>query len=444
MAPPGGRYLREDAIAIFRAGLEAVRPDRLLEREFREESDGWHLGEHGLPFPGSEGRLRIFGAGKAAAHVTKALTGRLSARSFSGRIIVKYGHGLPLTGIVVEQASHPLPDEAGVAATRRLLEDLSDGRADDRIFFVLTGGASALLVAPAEGLELADTVRTTDLLLRSGATIQELNTVRKHVSSVKGGRLMMQMTPALALGLVVSDVIGDDLSSIGSGPAVTDPTTYEESVGILVRYGVMEDVPETVRQHLARGVEGAIEETPKPGTVVPVPHVILASNRRCLDAALEDARRRGYEAEIVAHDMTGNVHERARAFARSLRERLKGSRRVALLAGGELTLEVTGSGQGGRNQEFALVVAMELAGLRGVEMLSAGTDGTDGPTDAAGAIADGTTVERARGRGLDAEAILANNDSYRLFDAIGDLLRTGPTGTNVNDVVVGLVDPDSR
>ena len=439
------RNLREDALAIFGAGLEAVKPERLLERGFREEVDGWRVGtEAFFPFPEPEGRLRIFGAGKAAAYLGQALANRLSSRPLSGRILVKYEHGLPLTGIHVEEASHPLPDAAGVAATRRLLDDLSDGRAADRIFFVLTGGASALLVAPAEGLSLADKIQATDHLLRSGATIQELNAVRKHLSSVKGGRLMAQLRPARTLGLVISDVIGNDLASIGSGPAVPDPTTYASCVEILQRYGIMERVPETVRRHLARGVSGMLEETPKPDLAVPVPHVVLASNRACLGAAFDEAVRRRFEAEIIAYDMTGNVHERARAFAKSLREKARGTKPVALLAGGELTLEVKGSGKGGRNQEFALVVAGELCDLRGVEILSAGTDGTDGPTDAAGAIANGTTFDRARRRGLDPKPLLANNDAYRLFDATGDLLRTGPTGTNVNDIVIGLVDPGVR
>ena len=439
------RDLREDALAIFRAGLEAVKPERLLEREFREEDDGWRLGEEAVfPFPGPGGRLRIFGAGKAAAHLTQALARRLSSWPLSGRIIAKYGHGLPLTDVHVEEASHPLPDEAGVAATRRLLDDLSDGRDADRIFFVLTGGASALLVAPAEGLTLADKIETTDHLLRSGATIQEMNAVRKHLSSVKGGRLMTHLRPARTLGLVISDVIGNDLASIGSGPAVPDPTTFADCVEILERYGVMQRAPESVRRHLARGASGKLEETPKPGMAVPLPHVLLASNRGCLGTAFDEAVRRRFETEIIAHDMIGNVHERARAFAQSLRNKASGSKPVALLAGGELTLEVKGSGKGGRNQEFALVAARELGDLRGVEILSAGTDGTDGPTDAAGAIANGTTFDRARRRGLDPEALLANNDAYRLFDAIGDLLRTGPTGTNVNDIVIGLVEPDAR
>jgi hydroxypyruvate reductase len=419
------RELREKARAIFEAGLAAADP--------AEQVEGI-----AMPVPGAGGRLMVLGAGKAAAHLAKAVESRLDGRDYSGRIVVKYGHGVPLERVVVEEGGHPLPDASGLRATERLLADLDRTQAEDRIVFLLTGGASALLVAPAEGLTLDDKIGVTEVLLRSGATIQELNAVRKHLSAVKGGRLLERMVPARVLTLVVSDVIGDDLSSIGSGPTALDPSTFRDALDVLTRYDVIGKAPASVVDHLRRGVSGAVAETPKPGDSVldHVEHRLLASNRTSLAAAAEKARALGFEVGVFAQDMVGDVHVQAQRFAKALLER-RGP--AALIAGGELTLEVTGSGLGGRSQEFALVVARELAGRDDVIVLAAGTDGTDGPTDAAGAFADGRTWERAREHGLDPEALLANNDAYRVFDPLDGLLRTGPTGTNVNDLVVGLL-----
>lgn len=420
--------LREGARAIYDAGLAAADPARRVE-------------SLAIPEPEVGGRLRVFGAGKAAAHLAKAVELRLDGREYSGRIIVKHGHELPLEGIVVEEGGHPLPDEAGLRATRRLLEDLGDTRAEDRIAFLLTGGASALLVAPAEGLGLDDKIGVTDRLLRSGAKIQELNAVRKHLSAVKGGRLLQKMVPARVLTVLVSDVIGDDLSSIGSGPTAVDPSTFQDALDVLTRYGVIDQVPERVVAHLRTGVSGRLAETPKPGDPVFdfVEHRLLASNRHSLAAAVDRARELGYETEIFGEDMVGEVHAEAKRFARALGSRRGTGKPRALLAGGELTLEVTGSGLGGRSQEFALVVAREIAGWNDVLVLAAGTDGTDGPTDAAGAFADGGSWQRAHESGLDPAALLRNNDAYHVFEPLDSLLKTGPTGTNVNDLVIGLI-----
>lgn len=436
--------LRSEAETLFRAALAAANPTTLLREGFRQGTRGWRYGDVTFPLPEPPGRIRVLGAGKAACSLARALEEVLSREDwdYEGRVIVKHGHGEPLDRIVVEQGGHPLPDAAGLVATARLLEDLEGTTQADRVFFALTGGASALMVAPAEGLTLEDKIATTDLLLRSGATIQEMNAVRKHLSAVKGGRLLERVAPARLFGLVVSDVIGDDLSSIGSGPAVGDPTTFRDGLRILERYELLERVPPSVRSRLERGSRGELPETPKPGAPLLglQQHVILASNRGAVGAAAREAETLGMAVEIFALDMVGDVHERATAFAeRLLFLSRSASRPVALLAGGELTLKVTGSGRGGRNQELALVAARVLEGVEGVVLLSAGTDGTDGPTDAAGAFADGASWSRAKAAGLDPEAMLANNDAYSLFDRLGDLLRTGPTGTNVNDVVIGLV-----
>ncbi len=439
--------MRPEARAIFDAGLAAADPHLLLSEGLREvPSEGFRFGDEPFlfPFPGKDGRIRVVGAGKAAGSLARALENVLSGREYTGRILVKHGHRVPLSRIVVEEGGHPLPDGAGLRATERLLAELDGSRAEDRIFFLLTGGASALLVAPAEGITLEDKIRTTELLLRSGADIRALNAVRKHLSRVKGGRLAEKIAPASILALVVSDVIGDDLSSIGSGPAVADPTTFEDCLQIVARYGIKEKLPESVRARLEAGARGELPETPKPGdtALARARHIILASNRLSLEAARARASALGFEAEIFRADMVGDVHEVAGEYAARLQELArKGGKPSALLAGGELTLVVRGSGLGGRNQEFALACALHLEGTPGAMVLAAGTDGTDGPTDAAGAFADGDTVNRARKIGLDPNAVLVNNDSYRLFDRLGDLLKTGPTGTNVNDLVIGLCGP---
>ncbi len=419
--------LRQKATAIFEAGLVRMEPSRLVE-------------DIALPSPAGSGRLLVFGAGKASAHLAAGLEGRLGSRDYTGRVLVKHGHGATVSRLSVEEGGHPLPDAAGLEATARLRHDLTNTHADDRVVFLLTGGASAVLVAPADGLSLEDKVSVTELLLRSGATIQELNAVRKHLSAVKGGRLLEQLLPARVLTLVVSDVIGNDLSSIGSGPTTADPSTFEEAVAILDGYHLSDEAPKRVMRHLREGVRGVISETPKPGAAAldNAEHIILGSNRDLVAAARAAASALGFDVEIFADDLVGPVHERARAFAKALRECQKRPEPVALIAGGELTLEVTGSGLGGRSQEFALVTARELRGASGVGVLAAGSDGTDGPTDAAGAFADGGTWARGREAGLEPQDYLANNDAYPFFDALGALLKTGPTGTNVNDLMIGL------
>jgi hydroxypyruvate reductase len=437
--------LRTIAEEIFRAGVSAADPRRLLLDRSWIENDEWHYETDGvdqswdLPKKNTSGRLLVIGAGKAAASLAQALEETLGDRIDGGRIVVKHGHGLLLEHIVVEEGGHPLPDEGGLEGTSRLMDDLEDTRPDDRVFFLLTGGASALLVAPAPGLTLSDKIKTTQALLACGATIQEINAIRKHLSVVKGGRLAERIHPAKAMTLIVSDVVGDDLSSIGSGPTVPDPSTFADCRDTLNRYGLLEGMPATVRDRLDTGARGDIAETPKPGLPLfeNIRCLILASNRHSLDAAQRVSGGRGFPPEVFSYDMVGSTHDRAKAFASRLLE-LSDHGPVALLAGGETTLEIKGKGKGGRNQEFALVAARQIEGTKNVAILSAGTDGTDGPTDAAGAFVDGTTLVRARSAGLDTDAFLRDNDSYTFFDKLGDLLRTGPTGTNVMDLVVGL------
>ena len=439
-ASRGSERLRRDLSTIHRAALRAADPERILEGDLRgDAASGWTFrGEPLLPPPRTAGEpVFLFGAGKAAAALARGVRRGLAGEDVRGRIIVKHGHRLDVPGVVVEEAGHPVPDLHSVAATRRLLADLRAAGGSGRVLVLLTGGASALLVAPAAGITLEDKSRVSSLLLACGADIHEINTVRKHLSAVKGGGLIPLLPPGRAAALVISDVIGDQLTSIGSGPATGDPTTFGDALGVLEKFALAERVPEAVLHRFRDGAAGRVPETPDaPGETVP--HHIVASNFHSLRAAEEEAARLGYRTEIFGRDLAGEVHETARRFAHRLAVLGSEPAPSALLAGGELTLRVTGDGRGGRSQEFALVAAGHLEGVSGVALLAAGTDGTDGPTNAAGAFADGASWSRARRRGLDPEAALRNNDSWSLFHETGDLLVTGPTGTNVMDLMVGL------
>ncbi len=399
-----------------------------------------------VPLPDRRsGRVLVIGAGKASAVMARALEELLGDRISGGLVCVKDGHGVPLQRVAVAEASHPVPDARGVDAARRVLELVRGSGEQDLILCVLSGGGSALLTLPAEGLTLEDLQGVTDLLLASGATIGEINTLRKHLSQVKGGRLAAAAHPARVVNLVLSDVIGDRLDVIASGPFAADPTTFAEARGVLERYGLWTRVPEAVRRILEEGQAGRVPETPKPGDprLERVVQVVVASNRVSLGAAAEQARRMGYRTVVLTSRIQGEAREVARVLAAIAQEIRESGQPLAapacVLAGGETTVTLRGGGRGGRNQELALALALELEGWEGIVGLSGGTDGTDGPTDAAGGVATPSTAARARALGLDPREHLERNDSYRLLDATGDLVRTGPTRTNVMDVQVLLV-----
>jgi glycerate 2-kinase len=359
-------------------------------------------------------------------------------------VVTKYGYrdpGLDTGPVQVVEAGHPLPDEAGVAGAQRIAELLSAAKDRDLVLAVVSGGGSALLTLPAAALTLADLQVTTDLLLRSGATIVELNTVRKHLSQVKGGGLARLAGPALVIGLILSDVVGDPLDVIASGPTVPDATTFADAWAVLERYDLMGRVPTAVRERLRAGVEGRLPETLKPGNPLlsQVHNVIVGSNRLAAEGAVKAAQANGLGAMLLSTFVEGEAREVARVAAALAKEVVRHNRPVSrpacLVWGGETTVTVRGHGQGGRNQELALSAAQSMAGLPNVLLATLGTDGTDGPTDAAGAVATGETVARAHALGLDPMAHLADNDAYPFFDALDDLIRTGPTGTNVNDLL---------
>jgi hydroxypyruvate reductase len=393
--------------------------------------------------PPLRGRLVLLSVGKAAVAMAGAAEERLGARLSEGLVVTSAAPSTsrPMTSRV-RVAGHPVPDERGLAAAREaeaLLEGL--GR-DDVLLLLLSGGASALLPAPSPGLRLEHKARTTSLLLRAGATIQELNTVRKHLSRLKGGGLARHAAPARVISLVLSDVVGDDLSTIASGPTVPDPTTFAGALGVLEKRRVLLKVPTPVRRHLEAGARGEVPETPKsddPAFRRTVTHVV-GSNRRSVRAAAREAARLGLRRVVLTTRLEGEAREVARCLVAILREGADARRPICLLAGGETTVTVLGDGRGGRNQELAVAAAQPLDGFPVPAVVaSLATDGIDGMSDAAGGVVDDQSVRRAKALGLPSPAVfLEQSDSRSFLGPLGDLILTGPTGTNVVDITVLL------
>lgn len=440
------RSLRKDAIRIFMAGVAAVEPGRAVRSHLKLEGDILLAGQHRIPLT-PRGRVFVVGAGKAGAPMAGAVEEILGEWVYRGLVVVKFGHLWPVERVTILEAGHPLPDEEGVKAAAKLLELLEETTEHDLVVCLLSGGGSALLPSPAPPVTLADKQKVTSLLLESGAEIGEINCVRKHLSLLKGGGLARAANPARVLTLILSDVVGDPLDVIASGPTVGDPTTFADALDILDKYNLLERTPDTIRTHLTQGMEGKHPETPTSGDAVfsGVINLLIGTNTIAIQAAEETARALGYQTNVLSATVTGETREAAAAHAAMTREiAFTGqpvTRPTCLLSGGETTVTIRGTGKGGRNQEFVLAAAIGIEGVPGTVVLSGGTDGTDGPTDAAGAVADGTTVGRAKTVGMDAVAYLNNNDAYPLFEKLGDLLITGPTLTNVMDLRVILISP---
>ena len=427
---------------LLAAGLEAADPAAALKRHvsrtgsiLRVAGRRYDLRRHG--------RVVVVGAGKATARMAVALEDILGGRIAEGLIAVKYGHSLPTARVAVVEAAHPVPDRAGQEAASRILTLVRGLTREDLLFVLLSGGASSLLPAPAGGITLAAMQRTTGLLLRSGASIREINGVRKHLSALQGGRLLAA-TPAQVVSLILSDVLGNDLSAIGSGPTAPDPTTFDDACTVLRRHGLWQAVPQPVRHLLTEGRHGRQPETPKPGAPLfhRVQNHIVGSNTASVAAVAAEARRAGLAPLVLSTTLTGEAREAARLFGGIAREIVASGRPVrrpaCVLAGAELTVTVRGKGLGGRAQEFALAAAREIAGLPNVWIAGFGTDGTDGPTDAAGAVVDGLTAALGAKAGLDPTDVLLASDSHRFFKKLGGHIMTGPTGTNVNDLYLLL------
>jgi glycerate 2-kinase len=382
-------------------------------------------------------RTRVVGAGKAAASMAAALEAYWPIDCpLGGRVITRYGHGVPCARIGVSEAGHPVPDESGEAAARDLLQMARDSGPEDLLIVLLSGGGSSLLSLPVAAVPMADLRRVTQALLASGAPIQAVNVVRKHLSQITGGRLAAA-TRAQVLALVISDVVGDDLSSIASGPCAPDPSTYADGLDVLERYGVA--APDSVVSWLRRGASGSADETPKPGDAVfdRVEHRIIASAQRSLEAAAEVFRAAGVDAQILSDSITGEARDVAEVHAAIARQVVRHgqpfARPVALISGGECTVTVRGRGRGGRCSEFLLALALAGADIPGLWALAADTDGIDGVEEDAGAWFGPDTLVRLAGQGIDARRLLADNDAWGFFEAAGTLIRTGPTLTNVND-----------
>ncbi|MGO9241238.1 MAG: glycerate kinase [Bryobacteraceae bacterium] len=436
---PPEAALRRDALAIFKSALQAADPAEAIRRHVTVERGTLHVGRKRYRLDAFR-RIIVLGAGKASARMAAALERLLGGRISSGLINTKYGHLARLRHIALNECGHPIPDSAGVDGSRRIAALAAEATARDLVICLISGGASALMPLPVEPITLDEKQAATRLLLACGATIHEINSVRKHISAIKGGQLARLAAPARVVALLLSDVIGDPLDVIGSGPTAPDDSTFAGAWAVIEKYALQDRIPAVIRHHLEAGLLGEIGETPKPGDACfrRVQNLVVGSNRLAVDAAAASARRRGYKPVVLSTLIDGETRDIASMHAAILKEALASGRParppVCFISGGETTVTLRGDGLGGRNQEFALACALALDGIPRAVVLSAGTDGTDGPTDAAGALADGRTLARARALGLDAATSLARNDSYHFFHALGDLVMTGPTGTNVMDV----------
>ena len=430
---------------IFTAGVKAVDPERAVQKYVRRQGNQLFVGDCSYILD-SYRRIVLIGAGKGTAPMAKALEDILGERLTKGLIIVKYGHGIPLEKTRILEADHPIPDDAGLRATKELLRQAQECTKEDLILCAFSGGGSALLPAPLSPITLDQKQTTTRLLLECGATIDEINAIRKHLSRSKGGWLAKEAYPATVVSLLLSDVIGDRLDVIASGPTVPDESTYSDCIKIIDRYKLGDRLPKGVTDYFIKGAAGSLPETPKPGDPVfsHVQNLIVGNNRESLLAAQERALSLGYNTIVLSSQIEGEAREVAQVFGAIGKEisqaNLPISPPACIIAGGETTVTIQGRGKGGRNQELALACAIAIDGWEGISLLSAGTDGTDGPTDAAGAIVNGTTCKRARQANLYPRDFLLGNDSYTFFESLGDLLKTGPTRTNVMDIICMLVD----
>lgn len=438
-AHPHGHDLAE----IMAAALDAVEPGEAVRRALRSETDGIFVGERRFALK-SSGRVIVVGAGKAGAPMTEAAVAVLGDRVSAGAVVVKEGHlgatGARIGNVELFEAGHPLPDARGVAAAERLAALAAEASADDLLLVLISGGGSALLTLPAPGLSLADVRQVTTTLLACGATINELNALRKHCLQLAGGRLAQLAQPAQVAALIISDVVGSPLDVIASGPTAPDPTTYKDAWDVISRYRIEDDLPASIINYLRRGLAGDVPDTPKSSAPFweQVSNSVVASNVTAAEAAIAAARERGFDAQLLTTFLEGEAREVGRVAASIARELARGggrNRATLIVAGGETTVTLRGQGRGGRNQELVLGAVEGLAGLEGALVVALATDGGDGPTDAAGAVVTGEALARARALGIEPNAFLRDSNSYNFFDRLDALLRPGPTLTNVNDLL---------
>lgn len=435
---------RESVLSVLSAALEAVDPERAVRRVMRLEGSTLWVDSTAYDMDRYR-RILVVGGGKAGASMARAVEDILGARVSGGAINVKYGYTAALERITIYEAGHPVPDQAGVRGTQAMVELLQDATQDDLVLCLISGGGSALMTLPVAGVSLQDVQDMTNTLLRSGAPIQAINTLRKHLSQIKGGQLARLAQPATVVSLILSDVVGSPLDVIASGPTVPDSTTFADVRDVLDRYGSNATIPVSIQTHLARGLKGDIPDTPKAGdlALASVQNVVVADNARAAEAALDRAKELGFNTLLLSTFVEGEAREVAHVVAALAKEIATSGRPVSvpacLIMGGETTVTIRGEGKGGRNQELALAAALRIEGMQHVIIASLATDGTDGPTDAAGGLVDGSTVARGRAVGLSAQRALDANDAYPFLERVGDLMMTGPTNTNVNDLIAVFV-----
>ena len=438
--------LRRHANEIFKHVLGTLDPEQLVKEKVSILDSTLVVEEREYDLNNYE-NIYVVGGGKACAPMAKAMEDILGDKIDDGLIVVKYNHGLPLKKIETIEASHPIPDKNGVRGTSNILRLLSKTGEKDLIICLLSGGGSALLVQPHKEITLQDIQTTSAELLACGAAIDEINTVRKHLSSIKGGQIAKAAYPSTLITLILSDVVGDPMDIIASGPTVPDESTFEDAYAIIQKYSLEEKMPNSACGFLKRGKMGKIEETPEAGNEIfdNTQNIIVGSNRIALEAAEKRAREMGYNTIILSSLVEGESRDAAKFLAAIAKEVSRTGTPIpkpaCIIAGGETTVTIRGKGKGGRNQEFALSAAMEIEGCEGVVILSAGTDGTDGPTDATGAIVDFNTCKDAREKSnLNPEEFLSRNNSYNFFKKTGEHIITGPTMTNVMDIMISLID----
>ncbi len=432
---------KETAGRIFREALRSVNPSFIVK--------GYADKIHSYYSMKGFTKLIITGFGKAAYQMAEAVEEIFDSDQISrGIVVTKYGHAKKeksekLKKIKVLEAAHPVPDENGFKAAQEIIKLIEEADNNTLVLCLISGGGSALFVSPCDGVTLAEKQAITDLLLKAGADITELNSVRKHLSRVKGGRLAEIACPAEIISLMISDVIGDKLDVIASGPTAPDPSTYQDALNVINKFNLSEKAPENVINAFKEGIKGTIPDTPKYDNPVfdNVQNIVIGSNIIAIEAARKKAEALGFDTEIISTELTGDAGELGKWLAKkALEDRSNRSgHSKCLISGGETTVIVKGNGKGGRNTELALSFAMEIDGIEGITFLSAGTDGTDGPTDAAGAIVDGKTISKAKELGLNPQEFLDNNDSYNFFRKTDSLIITGPTGTNVMDIQIAVI-----
>ncbi|HEY9078343.1 MAG TPA: glycerate kinase [Anaerolineaceae bacterium] len=436
--------LRDHAYQIMRQAFEAADPRKAIAKNLRWAENQLLIGQQPILIP-AVGKIFVIGYGKASASMAEEIEHILGERITAGWINTKYGHTAQLEKIRTQEAGHPLVDQNGLSGTREILQMIDRVEEGDVVICLTSGGGSALLELPVEEISLEDLQQVSQALLRCGANIGELNTIRKHLSQVKGGRLAQRLRRGKLINLVLSDVIGSPLDTIASGPTSPDSTTFADVQRVIEKYTLEETLPEVVREYLWKGKLGLVNDTPKEGDpgFARIVNLIIADNRVMCEQAVHTAKALGYQTQLMTTRLQGEAREVAHVITAIAREVVESGNPVeapaCLIFGGETTVTIRGEGLGGRNQEMALAAAIDLQGQTRIAMICAGSDGTDGPTDAAGAYVDGKTLMRGTEKGIEALSYLQNNDSYHYFKRIGDLVITGPTGTNVNDLVVVLV-----